>query len=69
MTTWRQSFYALLHPRVITMLFFGLSAGIPLLLIFSSLGLWLREAGVERTAEHFLVGRHWDIHLSSFGHQ
>ena len=53
MTTWRQSFYALLHPRVITMLFFGLSAGIPLLLIFSSLGLWLREAGVERTAVTF----------------
>jgi len=31
------------------MLFFGFSAGIPLLLIFSSLSLWLREAGVERS--------------------
>ncbi len=30
------------------MLFLGISAGIPLLLIFSSLGLWLREAGIER---------------------
>jgi len=30
------------------MLFLGFSAGIPLLLIFSSLGLWLREAGVDR---------------------
>lgn len=30
------------------MLFLGMSAGIPLLLIFSSLGLWLREAGIER---------------------
>lgn len=29
------------------MLFFGFSAGIPLLLIFSSLGLWLREAGID----------------------
>lgn len=28
---------ALLHPRVLTMLFFGFSAGIPILLIFSSL--------------------------------
>jgi len=37
------------HPRVVTMLFFGISAGIPILLIFSSLSLWLREAGVERS--------------------
>ena len=40
---------AFLHPRVVTMLFFGFSAGIPILLIFSSLSLWLREAGVERS--------------------
>jgi len=39
-----------LHRRVVTMLFLGFSAGIPLLLIFSSLSLWLREAGVERAA-------------------
>ena len=32
------------------MLFLGFSAGIPLLLIFSSLSLWLREAGIERSA-------------------
>lgn len=32
------------------MLFYGISAGIPLLLIFSSLSLWLREAGVDREA-------------------
>ncbi len=35
------------------MLFLGFSAGIPLLLIFSSLSLWLREAGVERSAVTF----------------
>ena len=50
MKNWQQSIRAFLHPRVITMLFFGFSAGIPLLLIFSSLGLWLREAGLERSA-------------------
>ncbi|MGA0941272.1 MAG: MFS transporter, partial [Burkholderiaceae bacterium] len=44
---------ALLHPRVITMLFLGFSAGIPILLIFSSLSLWLGEAGVERKAVTF----------------
>lgn len=32
------------------MLFYGIVAGLPLLLIFSSLSLWLREAGVERAA-------------------
>ena len=53
MTNWQQSIRAFLHPRVITMLFFGFSAGIPLLLIFSSLGLWLREAGLERSAVTF----------------
>lgn len=31
------------------MLFLGFSAGIPILLIFSSLSLWLREAGVDRS--------------------
>ena len=31
------------------MLFYGFSAGIPLLLIFSSLSLWLREAGIDRS--------------------
>ena len=35
------------------MLFLGLSAGLPLLLIFSSLSLWLREAGVERATVTF----------------
>ncbi len=45
-----QSFF---HPRVVTMLFLGFSAGIPILLIFSSLSLWLREAGVERSTVTF----------------
>lgn len=36
--------------RAILMLFFGFSAGIPILLIFSSLSLWLTEAGVDRGA-------------------
>ncbi len=35
------------------MLVLGFSAGIPLLLIFSSLSLWLREAGIERSAVTF----------------
>ncbi len=42
-----------LKPQVVTMLFLGISAGIPILLIFSSLSLWLREAGVARSAVTF----------------
>jgi len=48
--SWADSVKAFCHPRVVTMLFLGISAGIPILLIFSSLSLWLREAGVERSA-------------------
>ena len=36
--------------QVLAMLFLGFSAGLPLLLIFSTLSLWLREAGVDRSA-------------------
>lgn len=50
---WRESFRAFAHPRAITMLFLGFSAGVPLLLIFSTLSVWLREAGVERSAVTF----------------
>ena len=48
--SWTDTLKAFLHPRVVTMLFLGFSAGIPILLIFSSLSLWLTEAGVEKSA-------------------
>jgi PAT family beta-lactamase induction signal transducer AmpG len=50
---WRDTFRAWLHPRAIAMLFLGFSAGIPLLLIFSTLSVWLREAGVDRSTVTF----------------
>ena len=49
-TSWTNSISAIADSRVISMLFLGISAGIPLLLVFSSLSLWLREAGVDRSA-------------------
>jgi len=52
-TRWSRALAALRDRRVVAMLFLGFSAGIPLLLIFSSLSLWLREAGVERSAVTF----------------
>lgn len=44
---------ALRDRRVLAMLALGFAAGIPLLLIFSSLSLWLREAGVARDTVTF----------------
>ncbi len=53
-TGWLETMRAYRHPRVVTMLFLGFSAGLPLLLIFSTLSLWLREADVSRsTATYF----------------
>ncbi|MFW1677931.1 AmpG family muropeptide MFS transporter [Pontibacter sp. JAM-7] len=51
--SWREALEAIAHPRVVCMLFLGFSAGIPILLIFSSLSLWLLEAGVERASITF----------------
>ncbi|MEN8169945.1 MAG: MFS transporter [Pseudomonadota bacterium] len=47
---WPEAWHAWSRPQIISMLFLGFSAGIPILLIFSSLSLWLREAGVDRSA-------------------
>ncbi len=44
---------AWLHPKVLAMFFLGFSAGIPILLIFSTLSVWLREAGIDREAVTF----------------
>ncbi len=37
------------HPRVLGMLFLGFSAGLPFLLLFSTLSFWMSEAGVSVT--------------------
>ncbi|NKC11427.1 MAG: MFS transporter [Gammaproteobacteria bacterium] len=51
--TWRSAFAALMERRAIAMLFLGFSAGLPLLLIFGTLSVWLREAGVDRATVTF----------------
>ncbi|MCH2559086.1 MAG: MFS transporter [Alcanivorax sp.] len=38
------------HPRVLVMLFLGFSAGLPYLLVFSTLSAWLADADVDRAA-------------------
>ena len=51
--SWGEALAAYKHPRVIAMLFLGFSAGLPFLLIFSTLSAWLAEAGVERSTIGF----------------
>ena len=51
--SWQTTLLLWLHPRSVAMLFLGFSAGIPILLIFSTLSLWLREAGVSKSAVTF----------------
>ena len=52
--SWRDSFATYTHPRVVQLLFLGFSAGLPFLLVFSTLSAWLREFGISRTAIGFV---------------
>ncbi|HEX9770606.1 MAG TPA: MFS transporter [Kiloniellales bacterium] len=47
--SWLEALQVYRHPRVLAMLFLGFSAGLPFLLIFSTLSVWLREADISRT--------------------
>ena len=49
-----QSLQVYRHPRARVMLFLGFSSGLPLLLVFGTLSVWLREAGVERATIGFI---------------
>lgn len=51
--TWSKAWTIYRNPKVITLLFFGFSSGLPFMLIFSSLSFWLREAGVDRSTIGF----------------
>lgn len=52
-TGWKAAFTTFLDRRALIMLFLGFCAGIPILLIFSSLSLWLGEAGIDKSAVTF----------------
>jgi PAT family beta-lactamase induction signal transducer AmpG len=45
---WLEALRAYRNPRVLAMLFLGFSAGLPFMLVFSTLSAWLRELGIER---------------------
>jgi PAT family beta-lactamase induction signal transducer AmpG len=47
--SWRDAFAVYSQPRVLGMVFLGFSAGLPFLLVFSTLSAWLTDIGVERS--------------------
>ena len=51
--SWRQAFSIYAQPRVLGMIFLGFSAGLPFLLVFSTLSAWLRDEGVARSVIGF----------------
>lgn len=53
--SWGESLATYLHRRVIGMWFLGFSAGLPLLLVFSTLSLWLAETGVSKASIGFFA--------------
>ncbi len=50
---WLSAFSIYFKPKVITLLFFGFSSGLPFMLIFSTLSFWLREANINRATIGF----------------
>jgi len=50
---WKSSFLVYSQPRVLGMLLLGFSAGLPFLLVFSTLSAWLKDADVSRTTIGF----------------
>ena len=64
---WIKSFSVCKGIRVIRILFLGFSSGLPILLIFSTLSLWLKSASIERSKIHYLVEQVLLIALNFFG--
>jgi PAT family beta-lactamase induction signal transducer AmpG len=46
--TWREALSAYTSPAALALLMLGFVAGLPAVLVFSTLSVWLREAGVSR---------------------
>jgi PAT family beta-lactamase induction signal transducer AmpG len=51
--TWREALHVYSQPRVLIMLLLGFSAGLPFLLVFSTLSAWLTDANVNRSTIGF----------------
>lgn len=52
-SSWREAVMVYKHPRVVGIFFLGFAAGLPLLLVFSTLSAWLRDMEVARSTIGF----------------
>ncbi len=52
--SWVESTSVYFERRVLSLLFFGFSSGLPLLLVYSTLSAWLTEVGVSKTMIGFI---------------
>lgn len=52
-SSWREAIRVYKHPRVIAIFFLGFAAGLPLLLVFSTLSAWLRDMEIARSTIGF----------------
>ncbi|MDP5054159.1 MAG: AmpG family muropeptide MFS transporter, partial [Congregibacter sp.] len=53
--SWREALLIYTRKKVLVLSLLGFSAGLPFLLVFSTLTAWLRDEGVERTAIGFFA--------------
>lgn len=51
--TWAEALHAYTRWPVVVLFFFGLSAGLPFLMVFTTLTAWLAEAGVDKSTIGF----------------
>jgi PAT family beta-lactamase induction signal transducer AmpG len=51
--SWHEALATYTRPRVVGMIFLGFAAGLPFLLVFSTLSAWLRDIGIARTTIGF----------------
>ena len=49
LNNWKESLLIYIDIRVVRLLVLGFSSGLPILLIFSTLSLWLKSAGIDRS--------------------
>jgi len=52
-SSWKEAFLSYTKPRVLGMLFLGFSAGLPFLLVFSTLSAWLNDVGIQKSVIGF----------------
>ena len=53
MSSWREAALIYTRPRVVGMIFLGFAAGLPFLLVFSTLSAWLHDEDIGRTTIGF----------------